>query len=275
MKTNHTLTSDNSPLVKSLEKENAKRRRNSENRIKSLFVVQKDNSQACLLATINNPFKELNKQQKSAQELVLAGKSIFLTGAAGTGKSFLLKHLIRLLQEKYSGEQIGITSTTGTGAIIIGGNTIHSYLGIGVIGHLPAKISMLEGELFTKLETLAGIIRKNPEPFGGIQLILEVGNLNTKELAQLPGSAYFFAAKDEEKFPGQSIELARSCLAVENQGVVMDFVSEAQAFYPVVKFTDGQRLVVKEHVWEKITSYDTKNKPIVSARRTQIPLILA
>ncbi|CAG8837999.1 19718_t:CDS:2, partial [Racocetra persica] len=179
---------------------------------------------------------------------------------AGTGKSFLLNHLIGLLQEKYGGEQVGITSTTGTGAIIIRGNTIHSYLGIG--------ISMLEGELFAKLETLAGIIRKNEEPFGGIQLILfigkkatddgikplnlysknrEVGNLNTKELAQLPGDAYFFAAKDEEIFPGQSVELARSCLAAAklelkvgaqvmliknwyekglvngSQGVVMDF----------------------------------------------------
>ncbi|CAG8752497.1 34006_t:CDS:2, partial [Racocetra persica] len=197
-------------FLKECKTEEKYQKEQSENRIKSLFVVQ----------------KELNEQQKSAQELVLAGKSVFLTGAAGTGKSFLLKHLIRLLQEKYSGEQIGITSTTGTGAIIIGGNTIHSYLGIGVIGHLPAKISMLEGELFTKLETLAGIIRKNPEPFGGIQLILvgdfcqlppagktEVGNLNTKELAQLPGDAYFFAAKDEEKFLGQSAELARSCLA--------------------------------------------------------------
>jgi ATP-dependent DNA helicase PIF1 len=89
---------------------------------------------------INNPFKELNDQQKLAQELVLAGKSVFLTGAAGTGKSFLLKHLIGLLQEKYGGEQVGITSTTGTGAIIIRGNTVHSYLGIGVIGHLPAKV---------------------------------------------------------------------------------------------------------------------------------------
>jgi ATP-dependent DNA helicase PIF1 len=34
------------------------------------------------------------------------------------------------------------------------------------------EISMLDGELFTKLEALARIIRKNEEPFGGIQLVL-------------------------------------------------------------------------------------------------------
>jgi ATP-dependent DNA helicase PIF1 len=34
------------------------------------------------------------------------------------------------------------------------------------------EISMLEGELFAKLEALARIIRKNEEPFGGMQLIL-------------------------------------------------------------------------------------------------------
>ncbi|CAG8766418.1 13839_t:CDS:2, partial [Gigaspora rosea] len=41
----------------------------------------------------------------------------------------------------------------------------------------------------------------------------EVSNLNTKELAQLPDDSYFFVAHDEEKFSGQSAELARSCLA--------------------------------------------------------------
>jgi ATP-dependent DNA helicase PIF1 len=83
---------------------------------------------------------KLNDQQKLAQELVLVGQSIFLTGAAGTGKSFLLNRLIKILREKYGGEQVGITSTTGTGAIIIGGNTIHSFLGIGVIGHLEIAV---------------------------------------------------------------------------------------------------------------------------------------
>src|SRR5215213_4422251 len=81
----------------------------------------------------DNSEPKLNQEQELVCQLVLQGKSIFLTGSAGTGKSFLLKKIIAELQKKHGGEQVGITSTTGTGAIIIGGSTIHSYLGIGMV----------------------------------------------------------------------------------------------------------------------------------------------
>lgn len=80
-----------------------------------------------------NSEPKLNSEQNLVLQLVLQGQSIFLTGSAGTGKSFLLKKIITELQEKYGGERVGITSTTGTGAIIIGGATLHSYLGIGIV----------------------------------------------------------------------------------------------------------------------------------------------
>jgi ATP-dependent DNA helicase PIF1 len=81
----------------------------------------------------------LTLEQEQAKEAVLSGKNIFLTGAAGTGKSFLLRYLIKILQEKHGGHRVGITSTTGTGALIIGGSTIHSYLGIGVSSDLDLE----------------------------------------------------------------------------------------------------------------------------------------
>jgi len=83
---------------------------------------------------------DLNEEQKLAKELVIQGKSIFITGSAGTGKSYLMKKIVAALWKKYGGEQVGITSTTGTGAVIINGSTIHSYLGIGVIGHLEKEV---------------------------------------------------------------------------------------------------------------------------------------
>src|SRR5436305_13354346 len=81
----------------------------------------------------NNSELEPNQEQNLVLQLVIQGQSIFLTGSAGTGKSFLLKKIIAELQKKYGGEQVGITSTTGTGAIIIGGATLHSYLGVGMV----------------------------------------------------------------------------------------------------------------------------------------------
>ena len=40
---------------------------------------------------------ELNDKQKEALELVKEGKNIFITGSAGTGKSFLLQFITKYL----------------------------------------------------------------------------------------------------------------------------------------------------------------------------------
>jgi ATP-dependent DNA helicase PIF1 len=137
---------------------------------------------------------KLSEKQNIAYNLMVEGKSIFLTGAAGTGKSAALKMFIKI----HKSEKImGVTSTTGISALLFGGVTIHSFLGIGlgqgsvesIVGklykrpHIRKKwcdtevliideISMLSPELFDKLENVARRIRHNEKPFGGIQLIL-------------------------------------------------------------------------------------------------------
>ncbi|CAG8450302.1 11068_t:CDS:10 [Racocetra fulgida] len=143
---------------------------------------------------------ELTSKQKRVMELALQGQNVFFTGAAGTGKSYLLQKLITSLQEKYGKKHVGVTATSGIGAEVIGGTTLHSFLGIGIDSNLSVEelldriltsrssyarknwrkikvliideISMLGGELFDKLESLARQIRQNEQPFGGVQLIL-------------------------------------------------------------------------------------------------------
>jgi ATP-dependent DNA helicase PIF1 len=90
----------------------------------------------------------------------------------------------------------GVTATTGTAALLIGGKTLHSYLGIGygkgepeeiyeylrenkmffVIKKLRSlqvliidEVSMLDNLLFEKISKYLSIVRKNDEPFGGLQ----------------------------------------------------------------------------------------------------------
>ena len=144
----------------------------------------------------------LHGKQKEAYMYIINGKNVFLTGKAGSGKSLL----VRLFHKNYGHSRtIGITSTTGTSAILIGGSTLYSYLGIGIgtgdveflymmIKNRPYilkrwieldtliidEISMLPPDLFDKLEHLARTIRRNDKPFGGIQLIL------TGDFLQLP-----------------------------------------------------------------------------------------
>ena len=163
-----------------------------------------ENKKLISLEKINptEAYKSLSLKQKSAYKMIVSGKNILLTGPGGCGKTLIIK----IFNEIYKNRKtIGITSTTGTSAILIGGSTLHSFLGIGLgkdnaellyikIRNNPKiykrwcelntliidEISMLAPELFDKLEFLARKIRGVEEPFGGIQIIL------TGDFLQLP-----------------------------------------------------------------------------------------
>ena len=137
---------------------------------------------------------KLSKKQNEAYSIMASGKNIFITGAAGVGKTQVLKLFIKVYKQT---KIMGITSTTGISALLFGGTTLHSFLGIGLgngsVENICTKIfsrsflykrwkdlevlvideiSMLSPILFDKLEEVARTVRHNEEPFGGIQLIL-------------------------------------------------------------------------------------------------------
>jgi ATP-dependent DNA helicase PIF1 len=137
---------------------------------------------------------KLNEKQNQAYSLMASGKNVFITGPGGTGKTCLIKLFTQLYKNT---RKIAVTSTTGTSALLINGVTLHSYLGVGFgnasVTSLVKKIkeaswlkkrwieldclvvdevSMLNPELFDKLEEMARIIRKSTQKFGGIQIIL-------------------------------------------------------------------------------------------------------
>lgn len=77
----------------------------------------------------------LSDEQKHVLDAVVKnGKSIFFTGSAGTGKSVLMREIIKQLRNKYRREQdrVAITASTGLAACNIGGVTLHSFAGIGL-----------------------------------------------------------------------------------------------------------------------------------------------
>lgn len=69
-------------------------------------------------------------QQEAYNFIVNENRSLLLTGAAGTGKSYLIHRIVDALRTK--GLRVQKLAFTGTAAKLIGGRTIHSYLGIGL-----------------------------------------------------------------------------------------------------------------------------------------------
>jgi ATP-dependent DNA helicase PIF1 len=81
----------------------------------------------------NSPnLDELSLEQSQVIAAFETGKNIFVTGGAGSGKSYLLN----LLKRNYGQYGLEITASTGIAAVNIGGSTIHAWSGIG-LANLP------------------------------------------------------------------------------------------------------------------------------------------
>lgn len=168
-----------------------------------------DESKAKAKSTQARPARVfLSEEQQHVLDLVVEQKkSVFFTGSAGTGKSVLMREIISGLRKRYQREpdRVAVTASTGLAACNVGGVTLHSFAGIGLgkeeVPELVRKIkrnqkakhrwmrtkilvvdevSMVDGELFDKLESIARQLRNNGRPFGGIQLVI------TGDFFQLP-----------------------------------------------------------------------------------------
>ena len=139
----------------------------------------------------------LNPGQTSAYNDILQGKSIFLTGPGGTGKSFLIKEIFNALPQ--TGREPSLTAMTGCAALLLHpkAKTLHSWSGVGLgtdavpllVGKIKKsrravlrwlktdtlvidEVSMMTPDLFEKLEEIARTIRRDQRPFGGLQIIM-------------------------------------------------------------------------------------------------------
>lgn len=151
----------------------------------------------------------LDESQELAVEAIDSGKNVFLTGGAGSGKSYTVEHWMR-----NSTKNVVLTATTGSAALLLGGRTIHSFMKIGVktrpgfadsiytklwnkaskddrlrdhlvlIRKLDSlvidEVSMLRRDQLELIDILLQLIRHSHEPFGGVQMVF------TGDFYQLP-----------------------------------------------------------------------------------------
>lgn len=135
--------------------------------------------------------------QTDALRILDAGASVFLTGAPGAGKTYVLNEFIK--QARARGASVAVTASTGIAATHLNGQTIHSWSGVGVAEAMTDsllkqiktrrgkriratdilvidEISMMHAWLFDMVDQACRAVRRNPEPFGGLQVVMsEIG----------------------------------------------------------------------------------------------------
>lgn len=132
--------------------------------------------------------------QEKALAILKSGKNVFLTGSAGTGKTYVLNQYIEYLKEREV--PVAVTASTGIAATHMNGMTIHAWSGIGVKNSLSLRhlqnlrlkkymrdkmdqvavliideISMLHLNQFSMVDEVLQYFKGNNMPFGGIQVV--------------------------------------------------------------------------------------------------------
>ncbi len=134
-------------------------------------------------------------KQSEVLEILKMGHNVYLTGAAGSGKTHLLNQYIKFLKEK--SVNVGVTASTGIAATHMNGATIHSWVGIGIKKDLDEweldallqkqylakrfenmkvliidEVSMLDYQRLDLIDKVCRGFKQNNFPFGGVQIIL-------------------------------------------------------------------------------------------------------
>lgn len=152
---------------------------------------------------ISSPVMTMTPCQATALESLQSSRlpNVFVTGGAGVGKSFLIRHFQKGLDLK----EFPILASTGAAAVLVGGRTFHSFFGLGILeggpeatieratrnrqvvkrlrqvkGMVIDEISMLAGPVLRVAEIICRRVRDNDQPWGGLRIVA-VG-----DFAQLP-----------------------------------------------------------------------------------------
>ena len=133
-------------------------------------------------------------QQSEALDILKMGHNVFLTGEAGSGKTYALHKYINWCRTHNI--DVAVTASTGIAATHLEGRTIHSWAGIGIKSHITDQqldkleqtqsvwnrindadvlvideVSMLSADVLEVVARVTRHLRRTPAPFGGLQVV--------------------------------------------------------------------------------------------------------
>ena len=181
---------------------------------------------------------EQNQELRTAWDFVEnTGRSIFLTGKAGTGKTTFLKKVMAGSRKRPI-----VVAPTGVAAINAGGVTIHSFFQLPFSPYVPGakveskfdfskekrkiiasmdlliidEISMVRADLLDAIDAVLRRFREHGQPFGGVQLLM-IGDLaqltpvvtpeDERILKPYYDTPYFFGSKALQQIDYVTIQL--------------------------------------------------------------------
>ena len=210
---------------------------------------------------------EGNKELKTAWEFVeKTGKSVFLTGKAGTGKTTFLKKVV-----EESRKRVVVVAPTGIAAINAGGVTIHSFFQLPLHPFIPGakleskfafskekrsiiktmdvlvidEVSMVRSDLLDAVDSVLRRFRNRFKPFGGVQLLM-IGDLQqltpvmTDEdfqlLAPYYPTPYFFGSRALSQIDYVTIELKQVYRQQDEEFIsILNSVRSGRPSHDVIK----------------------------------------
>ena len=180
---------------------------------------------------------ENNELQTAWDFVENTGRSIFLTGKAGTGKTTFLKAVVQQSRKRPI-----VVAPTGVAAINAGGVTIHSFFQLPFSPYVPGakveskfdfsrekrkiiasidlliidEISMVRADLLDAIDSVLRRFREHSMPFGGVQLLM-IGDLqqltpvvtpeDERMLSGYYDTPYFFGSKALQQIDYVTIQL--------------------------------------------------------------------
>ena len=208
-------------------------------------------------------------ETKTNEELRIAwdfvehtGRSIFLTGKAGTGKTTFLKTVV-----EQSKKRTIVVAPTGVAAINAGGMTIHSFFQLPFTPYVPNariqskfdfgkekrriiasldlliidEISMVRSDLLDAIDSVLRRYRDHYKPFGGVQLLM-IGDLQQLTPVVTPedeallkpyyDTPYFFGSKALQQI--EYVTILLSLVFRQEDAAFLDVLNHIREAHPTI-----------------------------------------
>lgn len=205
-------------------------------------------------------------QERAFQTLQGGSENVFLTGVAGSGKSYLIKQFLRHLTLK----EFPILASTGAAAVLIGGRTFHSFFGLGVMeggpdatlarvihdrrlagrlkkirGFVLDEVSMVSGAALSVAEALCRYVLESEDPWGGLRVIT-VGDFGQlPPVDQVAGRRDWAFLSDVWQRSAWKTEYLQTVLRTEDEEYlrILNFVRDGVVNEEVADYLEARTLI--------------------------------